>query len=54
MSNKASSKRKNHQLSRRKVRRLENTYADAPSRDKTIGKCTRRGYGVGIASGTLS
>lgn len=54
MSNKATSKRKSHNLARRKVRHAENSYTDAPFRDKTIGQCSRRRYGVGIASGTPS
>jgi hypothetical protein len=53
MGNKATSKRISHTLTRRKVRRAENnTYEDAPFRDKTIGQCSRRNYGVGVASGT--
>ena len=54
MSNKATSKRKNRKLARRKVRHAENTYTDAPFRDKTIGQCSRRQYGCGVASGTLT
>jgi len=52
MSNKISSKRKARNLARRKVRHAENAYTDAPARDKTIGRCSRRQYGCGVASGT--
>ena len=52
MGRKATSKRKARGLARRKVRRGENLNTDVPVRDKTIGRCSRRGYGVGIASGT--
>lgn len=52
MGRKATSKRANHALSRRRVRRAENTNMDAPYHDKTIGKCSRRRYGGGVASGT--
>ena len=54
MSNNVTSKRKSHKRANRKVRRAENSYTDAPARDKTIGKCSRRQYGCGVASGTLS
>ena len=46
------SKRKSHNLTRRKVRRQENNFNEetAPTTDKTIGKASRRKYGVGQAS----
>ncbi len=44
-------KRKNYQADRRKVRRAEkrNLSDTAPIRDIPIGRASRRGYGVGKA-----
>jgi hypothetical protein len=53
MGNKATSKRISHNLTRRRIRHAENhNLTDAPTRDKTIGQCSRRNYGTGVASGT--
>lgn len=54
MGRKATSKRINHAMSRRKVRRAENNRTDMPYRDKTIGQCAHRRYGGGVASGSVS
>lgn len=47
------SKRKNFQMDRRRLRRMEKRATEAetaPARDKTIGRACRRGWGGGIAA----
>lgn len=42
------SKRKNFQKGRRRLRRMEKQAGDgAPTRDKTLGRACRRGWGAG-------
>jgi hypothetical protein len=44
------SKRKNFQMGRRRLRRMEKQATEAeasPTRDKTIGRACRRGWGTG-------
>lgn len=47
------SKRKNFQMDRRRIRRMEKRAAEAetsPARDKTIGRACRRGWGAGMVA----
>lgn len=46
------SKRKNFQMTRRRVRRQENrlVHEDSATRDKTMGRACRRYYGTGSAA----
>ena len=45
-------KRKAKLRAKRRVRHKESARTDLPSTDKSLGKCARREYGGGVASGT--